>query len=194
MWDIDTMSKGFVRRKQTPAPAVVEDGVTRGQMLSYIFSDRGLTLTAVEKATSIPRRTLNRWVHGETDLAKASHAHAHALITFLRFTNEQIWAIMNIPVDDRINFRADQAVASIDAQLLHLDSPLYGEVILPAGATLRYASGGQGDFQLIRLRDGTYYAVRSAADLTDAEVLGTLLGVSFASAATPTPDDAALQN
>lgn len=150
-------------------------------MLRHLLDSHNRTVISFSEETGIPRNTLQRWLSGrETDLANASRANAHALLVGLGISDEEAWAQFNIPEELRTEFRSDRALStSLDGEFLHLPSPLYGEVNLPAGTTIRYARGGQGDFQLVRLSDGTYYVVRSTLDLRDAEVLGRLVGVSF---------------
>lgn len=190
------MPQKVTRRRQTPRPERVHDAITRGLMLRHLLDTAGWTVSAFAEITGIPRNTVTRWINGQTDLAHAQHANAHALIRGLGRSNDEVWALFAIPEDLRMEFKADDAAAlTIEGSCLTLGGPLYGEMNVPAGATVRYAPGGLGEFTLVRLADGTYYAVRSLVDLRDAQVLGSLLGVSFgAPQSTPALSPAAFQN
>lgn len=165
-------------------------------MLRHLLDAAGWTVMAFAEITNIPRNTITRWINGTTDLAHATHSNAHALIRGLGRSNDEVWALFAIPEDLRMEFKADDAAPlSVQGDFLTLPSPLYGEMSVPAGATVKFAPGGLGEFTLVRLSDGTYYAVRSLADLRDAQVVGALLGVSFgAPQSSSEPLPAALQN
>lgn len=184
------------RRRLTPRPDVVNDGATRGQMFKHLLDTAGMTVTAFSEVSGIPRNTVQRWLSGSTDLANIDSDNSHALVQTLGRSNDEAHALFGIPEDRRATWgRRDMQLPTITGELLHLHTPLYGEINMPANATVRYAKGGQGEYQLVRLSDGTYYAVRSLVDLRDAEVLGVLLGVSFgAPQSTPTPAAAEGQN
>lgn len=174
------MAQKINRQRLTPKPEKVTDAVSRGQMLKHLIDASKTTTVDFAEVTGIKRNTLQRWLAGTIDLANASRAHVDRILTGLGLDDEDAWELFAIPEELRADFRRDRPMHDVVGNALCLPTPLFGEVSIPAGATVRYSQSGDSPYMLIRLRDGTYYAVRSLSGLRGGEVLGVLLGVSFA--------------